>query len=336
MKRPFNFPTALAAGSLLLGALVTGCAPAAAPSATTPESLAATTPEVTLQATEAAAQPTTAPAAAGAPVKIGSKNFTESYIVAEMYAAALEHAGLSVERKLDLGATDIAQAALERGDIDLYPEYTSTALLTVLKGEPLKDPAAIYAAVKDGYAKQFNLAVLEPAPFNNPNALATSQEAATKHGLKTYSDLAAKAGELVLGAPPEFMEREDGLPGLQQTYGGFEFKEVKQLDPGLRYPALAKGDVDAVVAFGTDGQIAGLNLVLLEDDKQFYPPYQVAPVVRMAALEAHPQLTELLGRVNKLLTTADMQALNWKVDGPEKEEPAAVARTFLMDKGILR
>jgi len=275
-------------------------------------------------------------ATSGGTVSVGSKNFTEAFIVGEIYAQTLEAAGFEVERKLNLGATDIAHAALLAGDLDLYPEYTSTGLLTVLKEPAMTDEDAIYEAVAEGYLEQFDLVWLRPAPFNNPQALATTPEVAEAHGLVTYSDLAAAAPDLVLGAPPEFLEREDGLPGLQAAYDGFEFKEVRQLDAGLRYPALENGDVDVVVAFGTDGQISGFGLTLLEDDKKLYPPYQVAPVVRQAVLDLHPEIATALDAVSPLLTTQRMQAMNWAVDGPDKREPADVARDFLIDQGIVR
>jgi len=269
------------------------------------------------------------------PIIVGSKDFTEAYLLGEMYALVIEAAGLPVERKLGIGATPIAHAALERGDIDLYPEYTSTALLTVLKEPPLQDRDSIYLAVATAYAERFGLTWLDPSPFDNPQALATRQDVAAAHGLATYSDLAAAASELVIGGPPEFFEREDGLPGLKEAYGGFDFRSVKQLDPGLRYPALQNGDIDVVLAFGTDGQIAGMDLVLLQDDLGFFTPYPVAPVVRAEILQFHPQIADALNALAPHLTNPVMQRLNWAVDGPEGGEPADVARAFLEDEGLI-
>jgi osmoprotectant transport system substrate-binding protein len=272
-----------------------------------------------------------------ATLKVGSKDFTESFLLAEMYALLLEEAGFKVERRFNLGGTPIAHAALLKGDIDLYPEYTSTALLTVLKEKPLADAQAIVEAVRKGYRERFQLAWLEPAPFNNTQALATTKAVAQKYGLKTYSDLSAKAGELRLGGPPEFAERADGIKGLQQAYGGFRFKEFKQLGTGsLRYEALKAGEVDVTVAFGTDGQISGMGLVLLRDDRNFYPVYQAAPVVRQDVLEKIPALAAALNRVAPLLTDEVIATLNWQVDGPDKKEFAAVAKGFLREKGLLK
>jgi osmoprotectant transport system substrate-binding protein len=270
-------------------------------------------------------------------VKVGSKDFTEEFILGEMYALLLEDAGFKVERKLNLGGTPVAHAALEKGEIDLYPEYTSTGLLTVLKEKQIADAQGIIEAVRKGYQEKFKLTWLDPAPFNNTQALAMTKDAAEKHGIKTYSDLAAKAGELRLGGPAEFAEREDGIKGLQKAYGGFQFKEFAQLGTGsLRYEALKNGQVDVVVAFGTDGQISGLGLVVIKDDKNFYPIYQVAPVVRDDVLAKNPKIGETLNKLAPMLTDDVMAGLNWQVDGPDKKEYQAVAKAFLQEKGLIK
>jgi osmoprotectant transport system substrate-binding protein len=269
-------------------------------------------------------------------ITVGSKDFTEEFIVAEMYAHLLENAGFEVNRSLNLGGTPVAHSAILSGDIDLYPEYTSTALLTVLNMDPIRDREQIVQTVRSEYEEQFNLTWLEPAPFNNTQALAMTQEKSDRFAIKTFSDLAAQAENLVLGGPAEFIEREDGLRALQQTYGGFQFQEVRQLGTGsLRYQALVDGQIDVVVAFGTDGQIDGLNLVLLEDDQDLYPVYQVAPVVRLDVLEENPQIADILNPLAPLLTDEVMSGLNWQVDGPENREPAEVAENFLQQHGLL-
>ncbi len=290
------------------------------------------------QTTQPTAEPQPAPADA-TPVRIGSKNFTEAILVAEMYALALEDAGIRVERKFNLGATPVAHTALINGEIDLYPEYTSTGLLEVLKQEPIADASGILAAVRQGYEEQFQVTWLEPSPFNNTNALAMTRQRAEELGIRTYSDLVARSGELKLGGPPEFPERED-TKGLMAAYG-FDPKFIEdnfvQLDTGaLRYEALTRGDIDVVVAFGTDGQINGLGLALLEDDKNYYPIYQIAPVIRQDALAANPAIAETLNRLAPLLTNDVMSGLNWQVDGPEKKEIADVARAFLQQQGFIR
>ncbi len=270
-------------------------------------------------------------------IVIGSKDFTEQFIVAEMYAQLLENEGFKVERKLNLGGTPIAHEAIMNGDIDLYPEYTSTGLLTMLKLDPIQNSQEIYTTVKSGYEQEYNLTWLTPSPFNNTQALAMTKEVAAQYGIQAYSDLAQKAPELILGGPAEFLEREDGIKGLQQAYGGFEFKEVKQLGTGsLRYQALLEGQVDVVVAFGTDGAIKGNDLLLLVDDKVFYPIYNVAPVIRQDTLKKYPQIEKVLNDFAPLLTDDIMSGLNWQVDGPEAKEPVDVARAFLLEKGLIK
>ncbi|MFL5805863.1 MAG: glycine betaine ABC transporter substrate-binding protein [Roseiflexaceae bacterium] len=321
---------------LLLGALMvlvlaacgqagTGGAPTSAPAATNATA-----------ATSAPAATAAQSGGAGGTITVGSKDFTEEFIVAEMYAQLLEHGGLTVERKINLGGTPIAQAAIEKGDIDLYPEYTSTGLLTVLKKDPIKDPKEIYTTVKQGYESQFKLTWLDPSPFNDTNGLATTQAVADKYGIKTYSDLATKAPELRIGGPAEFAEREDGIKGLQKTYGGFQFKEFKQLGTGpLRYDALKNGEIDVVVVFTTDARIAADKLVVLQDDKTFYPIYNIAPVVRQDTLAANPKIADTLNKLAPLLTDQAITALNAQVDIDGKEY-AAVAKAFLDEQGLLK
>jgi osmoprotectant transport system substrate-binding protein len=270
----------------------------------------------------------------GGPIRVASKDFTEQFILGEMYAQLLEHEGFQVERKLNLGGTPVAQQALVNGEIDIYPEYTGTGLLTVLKMPASSNPEDVYATVEDLYLEQFDLVWLEPAPMNNTQALAMTQEAAERYGIRTISDLAANAGELVMVGPPEFAEREDGLPGIQQAYGNFQLKDYLAVDPGLRYQALTSGQADVTVAFGTDGEIAAYDLVLLEDDQQLFPPYQVAPVVRKAVLDANPNIAEILNELQPKLTNEVMQRLNFEVSGNQRE-PADVAREFLEQEGFL-
>jgi osmoprotectant transport system substrate-binding protein len=267
-------------------------------------------------------------------VSVGSKDFTEQLILGEMYAQTLERKGITVTRKLNLGGTQIAMASLLKGDIDLYPEYTGTALITVLHRKPTSDEAAIYSTVKSEYERQYRLAWLDPAPMNNTQALATTQDIARRYHLRTLSDLSVAAPQLRLGAIPEFTKRDDALPGLQRVYGGFHFKEVRLFDIGLKYKALETGNVDVVVAFGTDGQIEQDHLVVLVDDKHFWPPYHVAPVVRDDTLRAHPAIPVYLNPIAPKLTDETMRRLNYEVDG-KKREPADVARDFLAASGLL-
>lgn len=268
-------------------------------------------------------------------VAVGSKNFTEALLLGELYAQLIEGNGHPVRRRLDLGGTDIAMAALRRGEIDLYPEYTGTALLVVLKAQPRGDAVAQFEFIKNSYERLYACTWLDPAPMNNTQALATTRALAARYGLRTLSDVAAKAPQLRLGAVPEFVKRSDGLPGLQRAYGGFDFKQIRLVDFGLKYQALLDGDVDIVVAFGTDGAIVADDLVVMHDDKHLFPAYQVAPVVRLDALKARPELAEILNRAAPLLTDATMRTLNNQIDGPQKREPADVARDFIKTHGLV-
>ncbi|MBP8055893.1 MAG: quaternary ammonium transporter [Chloroflexi bacterium] len=267
-------------------------------------------------------------------IVVASKDFTEQFIIGEMYALLLEDAGYTVERKINLGGTPIAHEALLNEEIDVYPEYTGTGLLTVLKMDVMSDPAAVFEAVKEAYAEQFDLTWLDPAPMNNTQALAMTRGRAAELGITTFSDMVAHADELVLIGPPEFAEREDGIPGLKSVYGEFEFANFLTVDPGLRYQALLNGEADVVVAFGTDGELAAYDLVSLVDDKGLYPPYQIAPVIRQAVLDENPDVADVLNALASLLTDATMQRLNNEVSGNGRE-PADVAREFLVQEGLI-
>jgi osmoprotectant transport system substrate-binding protein len=224
---------------------------------------------------------------------------------------------------------------MRNGEVDLYPEYTSTGLLAILQMEPMSDRVEIYNTVKAEYENQFQITWLDAAPFNNTQALAVTQETSERLGLTRVSQLVELAPQLRIGGAPEFYERDDGLPGLFSTYGEMAFAEEVQVDSGLRYQALLDGDIDVVVAYGTDGQIGGYDLVVLEDDQGLWPPYQVAPVVRQATLEAAPDIPEILNPLAPLLTDQVMADLNWMVDGPDGMEPEAVARQFLTEQGLI-
>ena len=267
-------------------------------------------------------------------VSVASKGFAEQFILGEMYALLLEDAGLVVERKGALGGTPVLQEALLNDELDIYPEYTGTGLLTVLQMDVMSDPEAVFKTVADAYQEQFNLVWLDPAPMNNTQALAMTEARASELGIVTFSDLAAQASDLVLAGPPEFAEREDGLPGLQAAYGGYEFSNYLAVDFGLRYPTLLSGDADVAVAFGTDGEIFANGLRVLVDDKGLYPPYLVAPVVRKAVLDANPEIAAALNKVAPLLDDATMQELNNLVTG-DGLEPEDVAHDFLVEKGLL-
>ena len=272
---------------------------------------------------------------AGGAIKVGSKDFTEQFILGEMYALVLQDKGFKVERKLNLGGTPVAQAGLQSGQIDLYPEYTGTGLLTVLKLPANTNQKQVFDTVAKAYKEKFNLVWLEPAPMNNTQALVITQEGSKKYGIKKISEMAAKASELTMIGPPEFEAREDGLPGLKKAYDNFKIKKFIPADPGLRYQTLNNGQADVAVAFGTDGEISAFKLVVLEDDKKLFPPYQVAPVVRQEVLEKNPGIRDALNAIAPKLTNETMQRLNYEVSG-KKREPAEVAKEFLTKEGLLK
>jgi osmoprotectant transport system substrate-binding protein len=274
--------------------------------------------------------------AAGPEVRIGSKDFTEELLLGEMYALMLEDADIPVKRRLNLAGTKVAHEALVHGEIDMYPEYTGTGYIYILgikDGE--KNRETVYRKVAEEYKKKLDLNWLDPAPMNNTNAIAVTREAADKYGLKTLSDLAAAAPNIRFSGIPDFEVRPDGLAGLKKLYGGFQFKELRVYDPGLKYKAVVDGQADAVIAFSTDGQIDGYGLVLMEDDKGLWPPYQVAPVVRSETLKAYPKIPEILDRLAPHLDNAALSSLNWQVDG-KKREYTEVAREFLTGKGLIK
>ena len=266
------------------------------------------------------------------PVRVGSKNFTEQFILAELYAQALEANGIKVDRKINLGGTLIAHKALEEDQIDFYPEYTGTMLLAVLKQPTMSDRKAVYEKVKTAYAAK-GLTLLNEAPVNNTYNMVVRPETAAQYNLETLTDLAKVANRLTLGAGPEFRDREDGLPGLKAKYG-IVFKEDVQMAIGLRYKAISDKQIDVVNGYSTDGMISALKLKRLKDDKNLWPPYYVVPVVRNAALAANPRMADMLNRVSATLSESAMAEMNYKVDG-EKMEPRDVAHDYLKAKGIV-
>jgi osmoprotectant transport system substrate-binding protein len=260
---------------------------------------------------------------------VGSKFFTEQDILGELVATWIERTtDLEVDRRLHLGGTFICHRALRSGELDLYVEYTGTALTAILGKEPLQDPAAVYDTVRRAYREKWGLAWTEPLGFENSFALLVRSSTADSLGLSTVSDLARHAGELAAGMGYEFVEREDGLPGLKETYGLDFAGEPRTMELGLIYRALAEGKVDVVAGNSTDGQIEALELVALEDDLRYFPPYQAAPVVRGDVLEARPALRRSLRRLGGRIDTREMRRLNRLVD-VEGRDHGEVARAWV-------
>jgi osmoprotectant transport system substrate-binding protein len=268
-------------------------------------------------------------------IRIGSKQFAEQEILAEMYAILLEDNGFPVERKLNMGIGTTLHAALLNNELDLYPEYTGTALQQILNLPNNTDAAQVYATVAQDYKEKFNLTWLDPAPMSNTFALAVTQDTATRYGLRTLSDLASKTSDLTMIGPVDFDTRIDGLSGLQQLYGSFALRRYISVDSTIRYKGLLDGQADIVVAYATDGEISAYNLVLLDDNLQFFPPYHVAPVIRQPVLDASAEIASILNPLAPHLTNPVMQRLNYEVSGKHRE-PAEVAREFLHQVGLLK
>ncbi len=262
-------------------------------------------------------------------VRVGSKNFTEQLLLGEIVARHLENRLHGhVSRKLDLGGTLLAQQAIVTGDIDVYPEYTGTALTAVLKRKPLKDPAQVLAEVRAGYA-QWHLEWLDPLGFENTFAMVVRKE---DGGAVTLSQ-AARERAWRLGAGYEFAHREDGLPGLIKTYGLRLAGSVKTMDLGLIYQALTKHQVDMVAGNSTDGMLSVLPVTVLEDDRHYFPPYQCALVVREQAEREFPALRPALMELSGRISSETMRRLNYELDG--KHRPAReIARDFLRSTGL--
>jgi osmoprotectant transport system permease protein len=266
-------------------------------------------------------------------VVVASKPFGESYLLAEMFAQLLEARGARVTRRPGLGATEILFQALRTGAIDVYPEYTGTGLLAILHGPPGADSRAVFAHVSDEFRRRWGIRWLAPLGFQNSYAIAVRPETAARYRLETLSDLARVAGSLTAGLTPDFIGRLDGLPGLTSTYG-IHFKQVHSLGPAIKYQALASGNVDVIDGYATDGLIAKYGLVVLRDDRHFFPAYEAAALVGRGLAQADPAavliLTELSGRLDE----ETMRTLNRRVE-VDGEGVAAVAASTLEDLGLV-
>ncbi len=268
-------------------------------------------------------------------VRIASKNFTEQLILGEMMAQLIEEkSDLGVERRFNLGGTMICHGALVAGEVDLYAEYTGTALTAILERPVVTDPNQAYGIVKTEYSERFDVTWMRPFGFNNTYAVTVRESDAVDYGWSTISDLVPFAKQVRAGFTAEFAERPDGYPGLQDAYR-LAFGDVRDLDPGLMYPAIARGEVDAIVAFATDGRIPAYNLRPLDDDLGYFPPYFAAPVVRADVLRAYPQLRSILNLLSGVLDDQTMQQLNFAVD-EEKQAAHEVVRDFLVSNGLVR
>lgn len=271
--------------------------------------------------------------AAERPVVVASKPFAESYVLAEMFAQLLEAREFRVDRRFGLGATEIAFRALRTGAIDVYPEYTGTGLLAILGEAPQRDARSVFRHVATVFPARFDVHWLPPLGFENTYAIAVRPGTAAEHGLRTLTDLSRAAPQLTAGLTPDFVGRADGLPGLQAEYD-LNFANVRSLLQSVKYGALVGGNVDVIDGYSTDGLIARHGLVVLEDDRNFFPPYEAAALVNGAFYRDFPRavtvLTELTGRLDEPF----MRRLNERVEARGDPVPQ-VAAAALRELGLL-
>ena len=272
-------------------------------------------------------------------ITVASKPWTEQMILGNMLLDLFEHHGYPVEDRIGLGESDVIRPAIYSGQVDIYWEYTGTTLTTFMHEEPVGDPDEAYQLVKDWDQEENDLVWLEYSEANNAYVLLMREEDAEEKGIVTISDLAAyindNPDELILGCNEVFYEREDGVQGVEETYG-FEFGDdnITFLSTGLYYDALRQGEVDVAEGFGTDGRIPAFDLIIVEDDEEFFPVYNPAPVVRQEILDAYPDLEEIINELTRLLDHDTLTELNEEVDINELE-PEEVAETFLRDNGLI-
>ncbi len=274
------------------------------------------------------------PPAIAETVVVGSKNFPESRLLAEMFARLIEgRTDLEVVRSLNLAGTQVCFEALRAGEIDLYPEYTGTGLVTLLGQGAGAGPTETLARVRSEFLARWDLWWLAPLGFENAYELAVPREVAERHGLRTISDLARVSRQMTAGLGYEFVERDDGLPGLRRAYG-LEFGLVRPMQQALKYRAVAAGEIDCLDVYTTDGRLLVHDLVVLEDDRSFFPPYQAAPLVRGDTLSRHPEIGAALALLADVLNEDAMRRLNLRVQ--ERGEPVArVAQQALEDLGLV-
>lgn len=268
-------------------------------------------------------------------IVIATKPPTEQLILGEMLSILIEaKTDIKVDKRFAIGGgTSNIHPAVLSGEIDLYPEYTGTGWLFVLKNSLVRDYQQLYDAVKQQYSQDFNIHWTGLYGFNNTYGLAVTKQIADQYNLKTYSDLALASPNLVFAANPDFLEREDGLKGLEAEYG-FTFKRIAEIDIGLRYDAIKSDDVDVITVFSTDGRLQDENIVILEDDKAFFASYYAATVVRAEILEQYPELEAVLELMTGLISNEEMIAMNYAVE-VENRDPEVVAREFLKRKGLI-
>ena len=269
-------------------------------------------------------------------IKIATKPMTEQFILGEMLKLLIEeNTDLKVEITKGIGGgTSNIHPAILKGDFDLYPEYTGTSWSFVLKEEGIPDDETLYNELKNKYNSEYDLSWIGLYGFNNTYGLVIRKDLAEQYNIKRYSDLAKYSKDFTFGAEYDFYEREDGFDALCKEYG-MKFKKSVDLDIGLKYDAINSKEIDIMNVFTTDGQLSNSNVVLLDDDKEFYQTYYCGTIVRNNTLKKYPELKDVLMKMNNILTEGEMAELNYKVE-TEKEDEVKVAKDFLKDKGLLK
>lgn len=267
-------------------------------------------------------------------ITVAGKDYSEQLVLVHLVADFLEaNIDISVNRRPNLGGTQVCFLALKNGDIDLYVDYSGTAYGDTLAYPPINDMEKVYNVVKQEFKERFDIDVLAQMAFSNTYTLAVKPETSAEYNLQKISDFINAANKLRVGATLEFLNREDGLPGIQKLYG-FKFKETMGLDGSQRYIALMNNNVDVIDAFSTDGLLKKFNLITLEDDLNFFPPYYAIPLVRGEVLVQYPELVSLLAELGAHLTVEIMIGLNYQVDELQ-QQPRDVARAFLIETGLI-
>ncbi len=267
-------------------------------------------------------------------IRIGHKNFTEQRILGHLYATMIENNTDYDTDVTEFGGSQLVLKALESDEIDLYGDYTGTLYATVLKEEGETDPEIVNNLIKEHMESDpYNFKILNPIGFNNTYTLSVKQETAEKYNLNTISDLAEIGPVLKLGGFNEFMERPDGLPGLKEVYG-VAFADELSLDAGIRYTAIESDETDVIDAFSTDGKILQYNLKVLEDDKNFFPPYYVITLFNGGTAEKYPEAVQAIEKLDGQISDEEMQLMNFRVDEEELPEQK-VAEDFLREKGLI-
>lgn len=266
-------------------------------------------------------------------IKIAHKNYTEQRITGQLMAIYIEEKTDYKTEVTELGGTMLCYEALQNDQIDLYAEFTGSAYGAILEQTEILGVQETYDYVKDECEARDGITWLEPLGWNNTYVLSVRQETAEELGLATISDLIPHAKDMVLGSDNEFIVRTDGIMGLKEAYAGLEFKEEKPMDQGLTYAALREGQLDVNSSYSTDGRIKKYNLVNLEDDLNFFPPYYVTPIMKIAFAQDHPDLVDLLNELGGNWTEAELQDYNLRVD--EGADMKEVARDMLKDKGLI-